>query len=456
MSTRNSCAKHCIQNHFEPSRPYSIPKRSDISYCVTSQEDTVTSKPTPEERRVDFATKRSKSFKSLFLNNKNSDPNSNNIEKPSQPSTKSKFSSLVTKHILPIKFLSSLKQDPKKNFPPNVSCPDLNRPYTPVDSSVRPKSANYLSEIKLQNKVPRPSEQSSSQVSPNLLSPAPKSPKNEFLFTTSFTHSLPKEKCKSVQELENNLTVFKQALKRSYSDQPNIGKSHSPSLPLRAERPRSSNLSLHNRPRSNLSLHISACLQSKMYRNEFVSQLLDYLYIGSVESAYNEPLLCKLKIDSLVDMSNMSASQVPSGKKLHCPCLCGNEARHFRSRLVIRIDDKETEDIEQYFDEINKFIDSSKRCGRRVLIFSYHGNSRAPVAAIQYMMSQEEFLLRQAYNLVKNQRPSVEINQGFQNTLEALEQRVFPDAKPSVSFGNDYLNIADPQAIKCAWIDCDT
>jgi hypothetical protein len=193
-----------------------------------------------------------------------------------------------------------------------------------------------------------------------------------------------------------------------------------------------------------------------MFRNEHVSQLLDYLYIGSVESAYNEPLLCKLKIDSLVDMSNMSASQVPSNKKLHCPCLCGNEARHFRSRLIIRLDDKEDEDIEQYCEEINKFIDSSKRCGRKVLIFSYHGNSRAPAAAIQYMMKQEEFLLRQAYNLVKNQRPSVEINQGFQDILEALERRFFPEAKPSVSFGNDYLNIADPQAIKCAWIDCDT
>lgn len=452
MSTGNPCAQYCIQHPFNPQQniTHSIPKHLDIALGVAKNEPEE-NKSSIEERRINFVTKRSRSFKSLFLNTKNSDANVNNTEKTSQLSTKSKFSSLVSKHFLPIRFLNSTaREDTKRNVPANTSCPDLKRPLTPVEPSIRPKSANIYSDIKLQKHSEGPLELLPNHLISSLLSPAPKSPKNEFLFTTSFTHSIPKEQCKSVQTLENKSVAVKQALKRSYSDQPNIAKSLSP--PDRTK----SNLSLRNTQKSNLSLHISSCLQSKMYRNEFVSQLLDYLYIGSVESAYNEPLLCKLKIDSLVDMSNLSASQIPSGKKLHCPCLCGNEARHFRSRLVIRVDDKETEDIEQYFDEINRFIDSSKRCGRRVLIFSYHGNSRAPAAAIQYMMNQEEFLLRQAYNLVKNQRPSVEINQGFQSILESLEQRVFPEAKPSVSFGNDYLNIADPQAIKCAWIDCDT
>ena len=191
-----------------------------------------------------------------------------------------------------------------------------------------------------------------------------------------------------------------------------------------------------------------------MYKNEHVSQILDYLFIGSVETAYNEPQLCRLEINSLIDMTNMSASQVPSAKKLHCPCMCSQADRHFRSRLIIRIDDDENEDIEQYFSEINKFIDGARRCGKKVLIFSYNGKSRAPTAAIQYMMRYENFLLRQAYNLLKNQRPLIDVNPGFQDTLERIERGLFPEAKPSISFSNDYLNIADPQAIKCAWVDC--
>jgi dual specificity MAP kinase phosphatase len=263
------------------------------------------------------------------------------------------------------------------------------------------------------------------------------------IFTTSFTHSaslrtnrsLSKLQCKSAQELPKSpIVVIKQKLIRSYSDTP-------PRLSVKS----------HG---SSTSLKIPSCLQSKMYRDDCVSQILDYLFIGSIEVAYNEPKLCRLKIDSLVDISNLSSAQVPSSKKLHCPCLCGNDSRHFRSRLIIRVDDDDKEDIEQYFSEINKFIDGARKCGKNVLIFSYHGNSRAPAAAIQYLMSHEGFLIRQAYNLVKNQRPAVEINQGFQNTLEALEHRLFPEAKPSVPFSNDYLNIADPQAIKCAWVDC--
>ncbi|XP_063404115.1 uncharacterized protein LOC134687611 [Mytilus trossulus] len=461
MSAGNSCAQHGIHHHFDNSNPLLIKKQTDSVFCVSKgknkdettaerSKDDIVSSVSVEERRLKFVSKRSRSFKNLFFNTKNSE-NQTDTDPSTSIKTKSKFGSLVNKHLLPIKFLSSLKEGQKKAaIHTNISCPDLNQPVTPieVDIAVRPKSANLHTETKVERITPNLLTVSSSTKTSirNLSLPPTSSPKSDFLFTTSFTHSISKHQCKSVQELEkNNLSVFKQKLRRSYSDQPNIGKSRSPTLPFRVER-----------TGSNLNLNISTCLQSKMFRNEYVSQLLDYVYIGSVESAYNEPLLCKLKIDSLVDMSNMSASQVPSNKKLHCPCLCGNDSRHFRSRLIIRLDDKETEDIEQYFDEINKFVDSSKRCGRRVLIFSYHGNSRAPAAAIQYMMKQEEFLLRQAYNLVKNQRPSVEINQGFQDTLEDLERRIFPEAKPSVSFGNDYLNIADPQAIKCAWIDCDT
>lgn len=122
--------------------------------------------------------------------------------------------------------------------------------------------------------------------------------------------------------------------------------------------------------------------------------------------------------------------------------------------MIIAVADDEKEDIGQYFEEVNRFVEAARRCGRKVLVYSYEGKSRAAVFVMQYLMSYESLLLRQAYSIVKKQRPGVALNPGFQKTLESLEKTLFPDAKPSVNICNEYLNVADPQAIKCAWIDC--
>ncbi|KAK3582038.1 hypothetical protein CHS0354_025644 [Potamilus streckersoni] len=201
-------------------------------------------------------------------------------------------------------------------------------------------------------------------------------------------------------------------------------------------------------------VNMSVISPSRMFRNEFIAQLTDYLFIGSIESAYNERLLCRLEIESLVDISNRSEMQIPSHKKTQCPCLCQTEYKHFRSRLIISVEDDEKENIEPYFEEVCRFIEGARRCGKKVLLYSYEGKSRAPGFAMQYLMSYEGLLLRQVFNLVKKQRPCVSINPGFLKTLEQLEKSLFPEAKHSVNICNEYLNVADPQAIKCAWIDC--
>lgn len=449
----------------------SIKKSSDI--FITTLDTSRHTKISTDQKREQFVSRRPRSLKDLFFRSKN--PNKGPSEKGSGE-TKTKFSNIVSKHILPFRFVRTLRTELTQPERTNTtSCPNLvqrnfvETPTKPEETVIAPFKSSPDQESPEEAKIaPFPSSQSFPKSTydrsfynslternplrvQHLAIPNQKKDKSTSkvdgqvtdIFTTSFTHSasikanhsLSRLQCKSAQELPKSpLVVIKQRLTRSYSDTP-------PRLSVKSQG-------------SSASLKIPSCLQSKMYRDECVSQILDYLFIGSIEVAYNEPKLCRLKIDSLVDISNLSSAQVPSSKKLHCPCLCGHDSRHFRSRLIIRVDDDDKEDIEQYFSEINKFIDGARKCGKNVLIFSYHGNSRAPAAAIQYLMSHEGFLIRQAYNLVKNQRPAVEINQGFQNTLEALEHRLFPEAKPSLPFSNDYLNIADPQAIKCAWVDC--
>lgn len=195
-------------------------------------------------------------------------------------------------------------------------------------------------------------------------------------------------------------------------------------------------------------------LSPDMYRDEQIAQITEYMFVGCIESAHNERRLCRLEIESLVDISNLSEMQIPAHKKLHCPCLCPTESKHFRSRLIIAVPNEENDAIDQYFEEVNKFIEGARRCSKKVLIYSFEGKSRAPLFAIQYLMSFEGLLLRQAYSMIKKQWPLVSLNPSFQRCLEKLEKTLYPDERHSVNICNEYFNVADPQAIKCAWIDC--
>ena len=348
--------------------------------------------------------------------------------------SKSKFANIVNKHTASILAVAALNEprtgNRKKSLITN-SCPNLVGPFIakskPQEADIKHRESDSALQIKLKtdNKV------ALNQSKNNLKVPD--------LFTTSFTHSKqPTTITDTVQATKKSATYT-----LSLQDIPDCVR-QSKKLTLR----RTISLTKDD------NLKIAQLLSMDMYRDDQVAQVTDYLFVGSIESAYNERRLCRLDIESLVDISNLSEMQVPSNKKTQCPCLCRTDFNHFRSRLIIAVADDEKEDVEQYFEEVNRFIEAARRCGRKVLVYSYEGKSRAAVFAMQYLMSYENLLLRQAYNIVKKQRPCVALNPGFQKTLETLEKTLFPDAKPSVNICNEYLNVADPQAIKCAWIDC--
>jgi hypothetical protein len=94
------------------------------------------------------------------------------------------------------------------------------------------------------------------------------------------------------------------------------------------------------------------------------SAVLDWLYVGSVEAAYNEPLLCALGVDAVVDLTNVPPHLVPVEKKTTCPCACAT--KHFRAKLNLAIDDIDWENIEQYFPDVNSFINGWRQKDRKV------------------------------------------------------------------------------------------
>ena len=154
-------------------------------------------------------------------------------------------------------------------------------------------------------------------------------------------------------------------------------------------------------------------------------RVTDYLFLGSVEAAYNEPILCKYDISSLIDITNVNPALVPAHKKSDCPCACvANKTPHFRSKLNIGVDDIEWENLEQYFDDINSFINAARRKGRRVLVFSYMGQSRAAAAVVQHLMTHFKMPYQDAMTVVRAKRPQIKLNSGFVKALRRLEKKL--------------------------------
>ncbi|XP_041353890.1 uncharacterized protein LOC121371801 [Gigantopelta aegis] len=190
---------------------------------------------------------------------------------------------------------------------------------------------------------------------------------------------------------------------------------------------------------------------SHIERQDF-SQVLTFLSLSSIITASNERLLCKLGVDSLIDISSV-AFESPQQRRVCYPCVC-RKHNHFRSRLNINIEDIEWENIEEHFIDINKFIEGARLSGKSVLVYSYHGNSRAAAVVIQYLMRHFRMSVSSAYSLVISRRPSVCLNPGFQKALKRLETKLFSEWKETAPCETDIENYMLKPAVKQAWTGC--
>ncbi|KAK2712086.1 hypothetical protein QYM36_010944, partial [Artemia franciscana] len=114
--------------------------------------------------------------------------------------------------------------------------------------------------------------------------------------------------------------------------------------------------------------------------------VIEFLYIGSIEAAYCEPILCRLNIKRVVDISGLHPNQVPREKKTHCPCTCPLETAHHRQRLFISVVNSEEEDVRPYFTEFNKFIQAGIAQKQNILVHDVNCASRGPTFVIQYLI----------------------------------------------------------------------
>uniref|UniRef100_A0A5S6QKI5 protein-tyrosine-phosphatase n=1 Tax=Trichuris muris TaxID=70415 RepID=A0A5S6QKI5_TRIMR len=148
-----------------------------------------------------------------------------------------------------------------------------------------------------------------------------------------------------------------------------------------------------------------------------VCQVYDYLFMGGVEAAFNAHFLCKSNIEFLVDVTNTEPRDVPRHRKSDVPCVCPRETAHSRARMTITIDEESTEDLTPYFEDVNRFIDSARACGKAVLIYSFHGRNRNAVFVAQYAMKVKGLSCDRAVQLLKEKCPAIAISDNFYRSL---------------------------------------
>ncbi|XP_072045649.1 uncharacterized protein [Amphiura filiformis] len=178
------------------------------------------------------------------------------------------------------------------------------------------------------------------------------------------------------------------------------------------------------------------------------AEVLDFLFIGDLESANREPLLCRLNVECVVELINLSPHEVRKTIKLKdCPCVCASPMKHTRIRLSIFIDDSIQEDVVHYFDEINQFIHGAYKTHKNVLVYCLNGTSLAPTIAIQYLMQYQGMRLKDAYSLLKQRRPQTNLPGAFQSVLTRLERQLRPTSPTGFIFEKEFaLSAKTPEA----------
>mmetsp|Transcript_152 Transcript_152/g.203 ORF Transcript_152/g.203 Transcript_152/m.203 type:complete len:195 (-) Transcript_152:74-658(-) len=137
-------------------------------------------------------------------------------------------------------------------------------------------------------------------------------------------------------------------------------------------------------------------------------EIIDGLWLGDMEAAFNAPELEKRGITHVVTV--IIGASPPFPKK-------------FEYRTIQAIDIKQ-EDLTPYFDDIVEFIHSAISSGGRVFVHCRRGKSRSASFVLAYLMSKHSHSLDDALEFVKQKRPIVRPNPGFINQLKEFESKL--------------------------------
>lgn len=124
------------------------------------------------------------------------------------------------------------------------------------------------------------------------------------------------------------------------------------------------------------------------------------LYLSNMLTAANCQILKQAGITHIINLS---------GKPNACP----SEFKY----LQIMVDDLESADISQYFNETNLFILTALSENGKVLVHCAAGISRSPTIVLAYLIEHHNFTPNTALKHIRLTRPIADPNLGFMRQL---------------------------------------
>lgn len=132
---------------------------------------------------------------------------------------------------------------------------------------------------------------------------------------------------------------------------------------------------------------------------------LDFLYVGSIGSAYN---LEKLKQAGMTHILCLSESI-----RMNFP----DQFTYLRVAMMDQPEYNFANDLAQVF----AFIESAREAGGKLLVHCYQGKSRSCAVCCAYLIRFRGHSLSTALDSVRQTRPMAAPNSGFMAALQALE-----------------------------------
>ena len=141
-------------------------------------------------------------------------------------------------------------------------------------------------------------------------------------------------------------------------------------------------------------------------KDALMCQVLPWLYLGSQEAAGDEDLLRQHKISHILNVGNISMGR-----------------EQWTWRLVERsleLQDTPEQRIDRAVAEATKFLQECEARGGRVLVHCSAGESRSPTLVIAFLISTRGCTFLEAFSLVKERRPSINLNPSFVAQLKQI------------------------------------
>lgn len=137
-----------------------------------------------------------------------------------------------------------------------------------------------------------------------------------------------------------------------------------------------------------------------------VTQVLDYLYIGSIKDAGDLDLLKSLNIGKIINVTIEGSSFFP------------DEFEYLRIAILDRSD----QEIRSHFEQCFEFI--KNRNGKNVLVHCMFGKSRSASVIIAYLMKYYNKTLKESFYHLYERR-KIKPNSSFMKALIELEKDLF-------------------------------